>query len=236
MMEDTASKPHRPGVLEGTSAELARERFGTPAAAERYARSLVGTRKDRRERSRIARCLAGVARGSRVLDVPCGTGRLLPFLCGLGYRVCGADSSEHMVARARRFAADHGLEDVELRAASVFDMPYADGAFDAVVCNRLLHHFAEPQTRRRALLELKRISRGPIVVSFFRNRTFGALRFRLKWLLRRRRPVDRIPISLRAFRADVEAAGLVVRKAMGVRPLISTQWYAVLSRPSCPPA
>ena len=58
----------------------------------------------------------------------------------------------------------------------------------------------------------------------------------MKWLLRRRRPVDRIPISLRAFRADVEAAGLVVRKAMGVRPLISTQWYAVLSRPSDPPA
>ncbi len=236
MMEDTASKPDPPAALEGASAESARERFGTPAAAERYARSLVGTRKDRRERSCIARCLAGVPGGSRVLDMPCGTGRLLPFLCGLGYRVCGADSSEHMVARARRFAADRGLKDVELRVASVFDTPYADGAFDAVVCNRLLHHFAEPETRRRALRELKRVSRGPIVVSFFRNRNLGALKFRVKWLLRGRRPVDRIPISLRAFRADVEAAGLVVRKAMCVRPLISQQCYALLSRPSGPPA
>ena len=39
------------------------------------------------------------------------------------------------------------------------------------MCNRLLHHFAEPDVRIGVLRELARVSRGPVIVSF--SNTFG---------------------------------------------------------------
>ncbi|MCU0726805.1 MAG: class I SAM-dependent methyltransferase [Planctomycetes bacterium] len=207
----------------GPSGRAAKERFTGRAAAEKYARSLPGTATDRRERRAIARLLAGLPAGARVLDLPCGTGRLLGFLAGLGFATEAADASPHMAARAR---AGDGAPIV----ADAFRTPYRDGAFDAVVCNRLLHHLPEARERRAALAELSRICRGPLVVSFFRDFGWDALVFRLRTLLTRRRPRDRIPIRLAALRADAVAAGLRVASVRGARPLVSKQYYASLRR------
>jgi hypothetical protein len=109
-------------------------------------------------------------------------------------------------------------------------MPFADGQFEAVVCNRLLHHFRESKVRQDALRELKRVSRGPIVVSFFCNSSFDGVIFHVKDALRRRKATDRIPIPRTAFDQDVRAAGLKVTQWLPTRPGLSKQWYAVLGR------
>jgi SAM-dependent methyltransferase len=215
-----------------TSHQEAVSRFDLKDAAEKYAGALPGTATDRREGRCIQRMLAGVSAGAEVLDLPCGTGRLLPLLCGLGYRVTAADSSGHMVDLARAFAVNQGLtmDADRFLVADALSTPFSDGAFGAVVCNRLIHHFREPEVRRAALKELRRISRGPILVSFFRDLGTDALAFRLKHLLRGSKATDRIPISLAALRADIEAAGLKIVAARGVRPLVSRQWYVLLER------
>jgi SAM-dependent methyltransferase len=69
--------------------------------------------------------------GARVLDVPCGHGRLALELARRGYRLTGVDISEDFLAAARRSAGDEGLA-VEWRQSDMRDLPWRehfDGAF-----------------------------------------------------------------------------------------------------------
>jgi ubiquinone/menaquinone biosynthesis C-methylase UbiE len=215
-----------------TSAEETIERFDTPQAAAKYAASLGGTATHRREMRCILDALATLPAGATVLDLPCGTGRLLPELSAKRYRVVEADSSPHMVELARQHAARRNLPDSngDFVVASVFQTPFSNDQFDAVVCNRLFHHFREAQVRRNAMKELKRICRGPIVASFFCNSSIDGVVFHVKQALKRKKATDRIPIARSAFEADVRAVGLRVTRWMAIRPGVSKQWYAVLER------
>ena len=91
----------------------------------------------------ILKALRGVPRGAKVLDLPCGTGRLLPELAARGFDVTEADVSPHMLDHARQFAGERGVKIADDRfvVASVFDTGFIENAFDATVCNRLFHHF-----------------------------------------------------------------------------------------------
>jgi SAM-dependent methyltransferase len=223
---------HRTATTAQTSAEETIERFGTPAAAARYAVSLGGTATHRREIRTILSCLSELPRDAGVLDLPCGTGRLLPELAAAGYRVTEADSSPHMVAWAQQSAHESGLPmgGDQFAVASVFATGFADQAFDAVVCNRLLHHFRESEVRVSAIRELARISRGPIVASFFCNWAIDSGVFHLKQMIRGRPATDRIPIWRRVLAQDIRAAGLEPVRWVATRPGVSKQWYVVMNR------
>ena len=74
----------------------------------------------------------GLSPGSRLLDVPCGSGRHTLALAARGHRVTGVDISTEAIEHARRAAAAAGL-DVALRVAEMRDLP-RDAPFDAAVC------------------------------------------------------------------------------------------------------
>ncbi|MFQ5843623.1 MAG: class I SAM-dependent methyltransferase [Planctomycetota bacterium] len=221
------------GQEPGASYRHARERFGSEWGAERYAAKLVGTRRDAREKRCILTALRGVPAGGRVLDLPCGTGRLTHALVDRGFVVTGADSSAAMVERAGREWRQACADSPERAERARFDVQdvvgtgYGDGEFDAVVCNRLFHHFNEPETRRTALRELGRICSGPVVVSFFNRFALDSWRRRVGDLLRRRRRTDRVAIPLRRLVSEAEAAGLRLERTLATRWAISPQWYAV---------
>ncbi|UCG86192.1 MAG: class I SAM-dependent methyltransferase, partial [Gemmatimonadota bacterium] len=63
----------------------------------------------------------------------CGTGRDLHLMHELGYWVCGSDVSAAMLARASSNLASCGVERSLLRA-DFRELPYADRAFDVVLC------------------------------------------------------------------------------------------------------
>lgn len=213
------------------SAIETRDRFSSEAAARKYARALEGTATHRREERCIRTALAGLGVGARVLDIPSGTSRLLPLLRGMGFQVVEADSSPHMIEQGRRYAEDRGLsEETEFRVEDALATRFADDTFDAVLCNRLFHHFREPDVRRRCLHELSRICRGPLIVSFFCNLSADAAYLHLRNGLRRKTATDRIPIARSAFIADAAAARLKVVRMMMAHPGISRQWHAVLER------
>jgi len=215
-----------------------RERFDTEQVASRYAqgKNQRVTAKNRLEMARIEAALAGVASGSRVLDLPTGTGRLLPMLLGRGYRVLAGDYSEHMLGQAKKhcettvsdWASASGR--IEFAKLDVMATGLPDGAMDAVICNRLLHHYPTSELRCRALTELARISSGPVIVSYFSNVAFSAARFHLKNFLLRRHPNDRVPIWPAVMADDVAAAGLTIRRTLPVRYGFSPQTYLVLER------
>ncbi len=81
--------------------------------------------------TRIERALA-LAPGSKVLDVPCGHGRIAIELAARGHHVTGMDLAGGELALARRLAAERGVE-IDLRVGDMrVDLPEA--AFDATVC------------------------------------------------------------------------------------------------------
>jgi hypothetical protein len=105
---------------------------------------------------------------------------------------------------------------------------YADKYFDATICNRLFHHFTESATRVSALRELRRITRGPIVVSFFNADTIDARFKRLINAIRGKTLKGRIPIPMSTFVADVTAAGLRLDATFPTRGPVSPQTYVRL--------
>jgi len=69
---------------------------------------------------------------SRILDVPCGSGRHSIALAQRGHRVTGFDISGEALDHARRAADDAGLE-VTFELADMREIPRS-GSFDAAVC------------------------------------------------------------------------------------------------------
>lgn len=102
---------------------------------------------------RIIRGL-GIKPGSRVLDVGCGTGLIIPWLLeavGSGGHVTALDIAERMLAIARE---KHGRSNLEFIHADIADTPFLEGSFDEVVCHNCFPHVAD---KRRAAREMFRI-------------------------------------------------------------------------------
>ncbi|HEX5588197.1 MAG TPA: ubiquinone/menaquinone biosynthesis methyltransferase [Acidimicrobiia bacterium] len=80
----------------------------------------------------------GLARGSRVLDVACGTGDFCRDLTDAGHDVVGADFSAGMLGVAHTTAP--------LVRADAAALPARAGAFDGVTCGFALRNFVELST------------------------------------------------------------------------------------------
>jgi ubiquinone/menaquinone biosynthesis C-methylase UbiE len=109
--------------------------------------------------------LMQVRAGHRVLDVGCGVGddvRALAQFVGASGAVIGADTSEVMIAEARRRSEDESLP-VEFLQADCHTLPFPDASFDACRAERLLQHVADPEAALRELVRVAR-PRGRIVV------------------------------------------------------------------------
>jgi SAM-dependent methyltransferase len=98
--------------------------------------------------------------GESVLDAGCGTGVFLPGLAGIvgaEGRVVGLDHSVAFLEEARKRLAGASLsERVELVEGDVHHLPFADGTFDAVHCERVLMHVEDPAL---AIREMARVLR-----------------------------------------------------------------------------
>ena len=76
----------------------------------------------------FANSLLGVCGGGSILDVGCGSGRLLAALRERGVRVQGVDISPVAVARCNAVASGSAI------VGDARCLPFPDGAFDTVVC------------------------------------------------------------------------------------------------------
>ncbi|MDI9240685.1 methyltransferase domain-containing protein [Lysobacter sp. LF1] len=95
--------------------------------------------------------LARPQEGERVLDLACGTGivaRLAARRVGSGGRVTGMDLNPAMLEVAQAQAAQEGLR-IEWQQGDATTLPFADGAFDLVLCQHGLQFVPD----RTALLK-----------------------------------------------------------------------------------
>ena len=93
---------------------------------------------------REAALLRLVPRGLAVADVGCGTGLLTLTLAGVAGSVEAVDASGRMVRLARKKLRRAGATNVTVRRASAENLPFDDGAFDAIFAFHLLRHVVRP--------------------------------------------------------------------------------------------
>lgn len=171
----------------------------------------------------IGHALAGVAPGSLVLDVPCGTGVLAELFEEHDLRCVRADISPAMlsVASTRPGAVGHVRADVE-------SLPWRPRTFAAVVSARFVM-LLPPALRPRVLAGLAALTTGPLVVTVCHPYTAKSLSRLLRRLIgMRAKPVDTRRLTRGALEAEVAAAGLRVERIHWVVPLFSEVWVAVL--------
>ena len=113
-----------------------------------------------------------------ILDAGCGNGRYTRFLlreADPDARITGFDYSRQMLRRARERL--HKSRTTHI-AADLARLPYADAAFDAIVCGWVLEHLPDP---RPGLLELARVLKpgGKLLLMATEDTLNGALCSRL---------------------------------------------------------
>ena len=159
------------------SYDAVRARFDDPDVALDYLRkkgNLEGS-KNRREMACIIKGLEGLQTDSKVLDLPCGAGRLLPMLLEKGFEVVASDYSQEMINASENYYRDQfkpvldKTERLSFIQQDILHTTFDDNTFDAVICNRLLHHYPEAELRQKVRAELLRVTQpnGRLIVAVF---------------------------------------------------------------------
>lgn len=205
------------------NAESKRENWRDARIAAEYDarrfRSPLARVKHRRDLALLCRLLRR-AQAQSVLDLPCGTGRMLAPLARRGLRVLGADVSREMMRAG-------GIIGVQSDATR---LPFANGSFDAVVSVRFLFHLTEHE-RALALAEMARVARCAVI---------GEMRHRASLKHASRFARSRIGLAQKfkpaPSRASIErelaAAGLVLEVLTPVSRLFSDKSFFLARKPS----
>lgn len=182
-------------------------------------RGVVGFFRTRWERRKVRDYTRWLAPGPRrVLDVGCGTGRLLSLLRDVGepsweYRGIELDERAVETARARGFNAERArVEDYR-----------PDGPFDLILLQQVIEHVADPAALLRTLGSW--LAPGGVVVletpnlggwdyRLFRERLWGGYHFPRHWVL----------FSRASLRRLAEAAGLDVVEQCSLMSLSFWSW------------
>ena len=200
--------------------------FGTAARYEQGNRSQRyaerNPRRAERERALLERVWPGRP-GERVLDLPCGAGRLLPFLQARGHEVAQADGAMAML----REAADRGQRGRLQVQADALQAPFGDRAVDGVVMFRFLHHLP-PDAARAAVAEACRVARRFVVISFFHPVSAHHLRRRARQLLGA--PATRFALPTAEVARVASRNGFRVEATAAQLPYLRDLWLVALVR------
>lgn len=228
---------------------------GTHYATDRWKTGRARSRDPRLVDHLIRSLPSAAAPIESVLDVPCGTGRMHEgaihsvrrrFPGTQGPTWAGVDVSASMLAEATGavgLLAAHGerpggegavVEGAGKGAAQRFllrgsasELPFADNAFDLVLCCRLLHHYEAEEHRQAAMGELFRVARHYVIASFWDARSLTAWRRRTTGPLRRRKGKGvRHASDWATIRREVErAGGHATRKVHSMRYLSAQTFF-----------
>jgi ubiquinone/menaquinone biosynthesis C-methylase UbiE len=200
---------------------------GAASYDTKYEREIHKRLSDRVERRVIGRALA-LAPGphERILDVPCGAGRLSPELVPHGRgKIFECDYSPTMLERCRANAK--GYEPV-LSRVNALALPFRDRSFDLVFSARLSHHIGLEQDRERWLRELCRVSRRYVVATFFDAGSLKNLIRLARSPFSRKRGKNTMRVA-RVHELAIES-GFTVKAAIPLSRLFSGHRYLVLER------
>lgn len=107
---------------------------------------------------------------TQVLEVGCGTGRLLAEVDALGFRATGIDPSPYMLEEARRRLSHH--ERLRLIKGEAAGLPVDSGSFDFVYSLRVLNQTESREYALAAIGEMMRAAKkgGRVLIEFMNER------------------------------------------------------------------
>ncbi|MCB1924238.1 MAG: class I SAM-dependent methyltransferase [Gammaproteobacteria bacterium] len=184
--------------------------------------------KHAKEMRLIADAFASVSGIDSVLDAPCGVGRASIWLAQQGYRVTAVDLGEAALQVTREQAQKAAVE-VKVERQNVFQMTYDDRSFDAVLCFRLLHHFADARQRRELIQEMCRVADRFVVISYHSPRSIAAIRRRIRHRLYGKE-ILQYPSSRQEMVAGFAAAGYHLHQHSSWSPWLHSLQLAVFAR------
>jgi SAM-dependent methyltransferase len=153
-------------------------------------------------------------RGSRVLDVPVGTGRFLELYVRHGLNAVGIDISPDMLRLATEKAAALGLAP-SLALGDVRKLAFPDASFDASICMRLLN-WIDAKHIDAVLAEFSRVTRSMFVLSVKVYPVAGSWEHasnRLKNLWRQLRGAGMVTHDRRQLDLQLEGHGFWIEEA-----------------------
>jgi ubiquinone/menaquinone biosynthesis C-methylase UbiE len=217
----------------------AKHAYQEPAEAAAYdvkrfmsLRGQIGDVLDKQALSKaLAELLRSQSRPLRILDIPCGTGRMTRFLLKQEHYVIGADVSKEMMEVAQTkvadFAAFGGFYQSDAASLS-----FQDDSFDCVVSVRFMGHIPS-NVRARILTEFHRLSQHAIIEYTVKSRV-AMLRRRVERYLKTGLSLpQRWPwhvFEKQELYGELRAAGFHV---VGMWPKIrylSDSWYVLVQR------
>ncbi len=117
-----------------------------------------------RVRKKALRRLCARMRGTRVLDLGCGTGYLYLDLWERGFRMTGVDLSPDMLEVLKRRVPDPARSKLVQADVETFLQTTAE-SYDAIVCSALLHHLYDHTPVIRQAVH--RLNPGGVLLIFF---------------------------------------------------------------------
>ena len=141
---------------------------------ERKLGSSVKARYYRAAQKALDQALRLLPDGSRILDMPCGTGRWTEFIIRKRMKYVGGDISREMmgVCRENHKAVLKAFDLIQLDGAA---LPFQDQTFDAILTFKFLSLLPE-DIRLDVLRELRRVTRHYLIAQSKHLRTFSPWR------------------------------------------------------------
>ena len=98
----------------------------------------------------------------KILDIPCGTGKLGHALSSFSITIVAGDISKSMLSLAKN---EYKQDKVDFKIIDAVDIPYDDDYFDIIVCLRLFQRIPS-ETRLKILSEFQRTSTKNLIISY----------------------------------------------------------------------
>lgn len=170
---------------------------------------------DMLEKSAIEKAIKYVSlpENSKILDLPCGTGRVSIFLAKKGYLITGGDVSLSMVNKSIENAKKiNVLDKTNFLGLDAVSIDYPGNYFDAVVSLRLFGH-TPPEVRMNILREFKRVGRKYFILAYYIKNSFQEILRRKKRL---KMGTPWYPVSFKDINLEIEQAGMKKLKVFPV--------------------
>ena len=176
---------------------------------------------DQREQALVRRIFKELEWTGQVLDLPCGYGRFSQILAQRSRWVISADVSAAMVSRCRERLGGSGAYVV----MDIRKLPLKDASVEGTFTMRLFHHGFAREQMGEILLELARVSRRWVILSYYRQTAFHAFFRRIKGFK------SRISMMSDAeLEGHARKASLLIRHQHRLIPLLHAQVLVVLGK------
>lgn len=116
------------------------------------------------EQEAVADMLGGLPDGLKVVDVPFGTGRFVPYYIEHGYEIYGLDASNEMIAQSKEELGAETYGKCHLEVGYSTELPYEDKQFDLVVSSRFLRDIIHFGPGKKTLREFARVTKSYAII------------------------------------------------------------------------